>query len=199
MSDNVTTLVYRGKLQYAKVLGEPALNWNKDGHEWKFDFIPLDNAAAKKELTSLGVGDRLRNLSNKEGVPRYDGQEYMSFKQNAQRRDGSPNKPIEVVDINGTPWPEDKLLGNDTIADVKFVVIDNGKNRFHGVYPRSIRILDHVPYQAQTFAPLDEDDPFYKKAQETQKELRMLGMPNADQKETPPFEFDELDDEIPID
>jgi len=33
------TAVFRGKAQYAKVLGEPMLNYNKDGKEWKIDVV----------------------------------------------------------------------------------------------------------------------------------------------------------------
>lgn len=206
MADNVTTLVYRGQLQYAKVLGDPVLNYNKDGQEWKFDFIPNDEAAAMKELKSLGVGDRLRTLYFKDEDgnpdpknPRYDGRKFMSFKQNATRKDGSPNQAIQVVDIKGNPWPEDVLLGNDTVADVKFVVIDNGKGRFHGVYPRSIRVLELVPYNRPEFDDLDEDDEYFKKAAEQEKDIAMLSGKAANT-DRPPFDTDDdLDDDIPID
>ncbi len=177
-NNDVNALVFRGKLQYAKVLGEPVLNYNKDGQEWKFDFIPNDEKSAAADLKKLGVADRLRSLEDSDGNPRYDGQKYMSFKQNATRKDGSPNFPIKVMDAAGNPWPEDKLLGNDTVADVRFVVIDNGKGRFNGVYPRSIRVLEHVEYKSKEFEPLDEDDPYYKAAMEAaqkNKDIQMLG------------------------
>lgn len=199
-NNNVTTLVYRGLLKYAKVLGDPVLNFAKDGQEWKFDFIPNDEAAAQKELKSLGVGDRLRSLTDSNDEPRYDGQKYMSFKQNATRKDGTPNQPIRVVDIHGKPWPEDVMIGNDSVADVKFVVIDNGKGRFNGVYPRSIRILELVPYQSQEFEPIDEDDEFFKKAEEQERQLKMLaGTPPRDTSGDEPIDLDDLDDELPVD
>ena len=190
-----STLVFRGRLQYARVLGDPVLNYNKDGQEWKFDFIPNDQEGAAKELQSVGVRARLRALKDSEGNPRYDGAEYMSFKQNAERRDGTPNTPIRVEDMFGNNWPEDVLLGNDTIADVKFVVIDNGRGKFHGVYPRSIRVLDLVQYQSKEFQPIDENDPYFKKAQEAANEVALLkGTAPQPPKET----TDDLDDEIPV-
>lgn len=196
-NNNVTTLVYRGKLEYAKVLGDPVLNYNKDGQEWKFDFVPNDPDSAQKELKGLGVGDRLRSLEDSEGNPRYDGQKYMTFKQNATRRDGSPNKGINVVDIKGNPWPEDVLLGNDTVADVKFVVIDNGKGKFHGVYPRSIRVLELKPFTKQEFEPIDEDDEYAKAAEEQAKTIAMLaGTPKGEPKDR---SDDDLDDDLPDD
>ena len=31
-----------------------------------------------------------------------------------------------------------------------------------GVYVRSVRVLNLVPYEKSEFTPIDEDDPFYK-------------------------------------
>lgn len=175
--NGVTTLVFRGKLMYPKILGEPVLNYNKDGQEWKFDFIPLDPEGAAKELKAVGVGERLRVLNDSEGNPRYDGRAYMSFKQNALKKSGEPNLPIRVTDVLNNKWDEEKLLGNETIADVKFVVIDNGKGKFHGVYPRSVRILEHVEYNKSDFEPIDENDEYYKAAMaEAQKQKDMKAL-----------------------
>lgn len=198
MANKPSTLVFRGTLQYARVLGDPVLNYNKDGQEWKFDFIPNDPKGARKELVAAGgskVNDRLRTLLDSEGNPRYEGAEYMSFKQNATRRDGTPNQPIRVEDVYGNTWPEDVLLGNGTVADVKFVVIDNGPGKFPGIYPRSIRVLDLVQYQSKEFAPIDEADPYFAKAAEAAKEIALLKgvAPKAPEPST-----EELDDELPV-
>lgn len=199
--DNVTTLVYRGKLQYAKVLGEPIDNYAKDGKEWKFDFVPNDQEGATKELKALGVGDRLRSKEKADGEAMYDGLKCLSFKHRATKADGSPNDPIKVRTATGKPWPDDEiLLGNDTVADVTFVVIDNGKGRFKGVYPRSIRVLDLVPYTKQGETPLDESDEYYEKAAEQERQLAMLAMkaqPKATEQKS--ITLDDLDDDIPLD
>lgn len=162
--DNVTTVVFRGKLGYPKVLEHQlSLNYNEDGKEWKFDFCPNDPANAAKELKRLGVEDRLRRTpSAKDDY--FDGQPYMSFKQNEFKKDGEPNKPIRVLQKDGeTPWPqtEEAELGNNTVVDLKFVVIDNGKGKFKGVYPRSIRVLEHKPFYRKEFDDLSEDDEYY--------------------------------------
>lgn len=197
--DNITTLVYRGKLQYAKVLGDPVPNYAKDGFEWKFDFIPNDQEGATKELKALGIGDRLRSKEKSDGEPLYDGAKFLSFKQRSTKVDGSPNNPIKVTTANGKPWPsEDILIGNETVADVTFVVIDNGKGRFKGVYPRSIKILDLVPYTKQGDAPLDESDEYFEKAAEQERQLALL----AGISPKPPknnISLDDLDDDIPLD
>jgi hypothetical protein len=96
----------------------------------------------------------------------------------------------------GNTWPEDVLLGNDTVADVKFVVIDNGRGKFHGVYPRSIRVLDLVSYQSKEFSPIDESDPYYKKAQEIANEQALLAGSAPKQPER--TDEPELNDEIPV-
>lgn len=198
MADNITTLVYRGKVQYAKVLGDPVPNYAKDGKEWKFDFIPNDSVAAAKELKSLGVGDRLRTTEDSNGNPRYDGQLYLSFKQKAERNDGSPNQPIRVLDLKGKAWPEDVLLGNDTEVNLKFVVIDNGKGRFNGVYPRSLQVLSLVPYANREFEPLDDEEEYARLAAEQERQIAMLaGSAPKPPKNVP--ELDDLDDDIPLD
>lgn len=198
MASKPSTLVFRGTLQYARVLGNPVLNYNKDGQEWKFDFVPNDPKGAFKELKATGankVEDRLRSLKDSEGNPRYEGAEYMSFKQAAERRDGTPNTPIRVEDVYGNNWPEDVLLGNGTVADVKFVVIDNGPGKFPGVYPRSIRVLELVQYQSKEFEPIDESDPYFAKAAEAAKEIAMLkGSPPK----APERTDEELNDDIPV-
>lgn len=197
--DNVTTLVYRGKLQYAKVLGDPVDNYAKDGKEWKFDFVPNDQDGATKELKGLGVGDRLRSKEKADGEPLYDGAKFLSFKHRATKADGSPNDPIKVLTAAAKPWPNaDILLGNDTVADVTFVVIDNGKGRFKGMYPRSIRVLDLVPYAKQDSAPLDESDEYFDKVAEQERQLALLaGSAPQTPKNVPSLE--DLDDDIDLD
>jgi hypothetical protein len=197
-ANNVTTLVYRGKLQYAKVLGDPIDNYTKDGKEWRFDFIPNDQEGAAKELRRLGVGDRLRTKVDAEGNLRYDGQAFMTFKQKALKADGTPNKPIRVITINGKEWPQDVLLGNGTVADVTFVVIDNGRGRFKGVYPRTIRVLDLVPYTKDEAAPLPPDDEYAMSAEEQERQLALLAG-RAPNKAPEPVSDELLNDEIPID
>ena len=170
MANKVQVVTLRGRVMYAKVLGEPVPNYNKDGREWKLDFIPNDAKSAKVDLKGLGVADRLRTRTNKqtdEAV--YDGAPHLSFKQSEFKADGSPNSHIEVKDILGADWPQDKLIGNDTVVDMRFAVIDYGPGRLHGVYPRSIRVLDHKPFEQKSFTDVAPDDEYYLKAQEAAK------------------------------
>ena len=54
------TVVLRGTAMYAKVLGDPVLNYDKDGKEWKFDFIPDAQKETAKDLhRAIGVAQAL--------------------------------------------------------------------------------------------------------------------------------------------
>jgi len=158
MANKPQTAVFRGKAQYAKVLGEPMLNYNKDGKEWKIDLVLADKGLLA-EAKKLGIGDRVKQKDDY-----VDGQSYMTFKQAEFKRDGTANEPIKVTDILGNAWPKDKLIGNGSDVDVKFVVIDYGPGKKSGVYIRSIRVLKLVEYNKKEFDDLPEDDEFAAEA-----------------------------------
>lgn len=196
MSKNVTVTL-RGRLMYAKVLGDPVLNYEKDGKEWKFDLIPNNVKAVGKELAGYGIGDRLRSKKTKAGDPIHDGEEFMSFRQKEFTSTGKSNDPIEVVDILGKPWNDNTLIGNGSVADVRFAVVDYGPGKKQGVYPRKIRILEHIPYEGNKFEELSEDDEYFAKAAE-------LAKAEDDQKQQEYAQFqkdfdleDDLDDPLP--
>lgn len=157
------TAVLRGKTSFAKILGDPVLNYSKDGKEWKMDLILPKEAI--KEVKALGIGDRVKTKDNYA-----DGQPFMTFKQAELRRDGTPNQPIKVYDIANRPWDESKLIGNGSDVDVKFVVMDHGPGKKKGVYIRSVRVLNLVPYAQEEFAPIDENDPYFEQYKATAEE-----------------------------
>jgi hypothetical protein len=153
------TAVFRGKAQYAKVLGEPMLNYNKDGKEWKIDVVFADEKGIKAEAKKLGIADRVKQKDTY-----MDGQPYMTFKQAEYKRNGEANERIKITDILGNPWPQDKLIGNGSDIDVKFVVVDYGPGKKHGIYIRSIRVLKLVEYSKQEFDAIPDDDEFAAEA-----------------------------------
>lgn len=160
----ITPLVVRGKASFAKILGEPVLNYDKSGKEWKIDLVISEDTV--KEFQSVGVGDRVKRKENY-----VDGQPYVSFRQSELRKDGSENYPIKVVDILNKDWDQNKLIGNGSDVDVKFVVMDHGPGKKHGMYIRGVKVLKLVEYNPDTFTEIDEEDPFYaelKAAQEVQ-------------------------------
>jgi hypothetical protein len=179
-------ITLRGKLNYAKVLGKPVDNYEKDGKEWRFDFIPLDEQEARARLKKVGIADRLKQKEDYlEGTP------FLSLRQKATKKNGDPNDPISVVDVTGQPWPDNKLLGNETVADVKLRVADYGKGFKRGVYVNGLRILDLVPYNRPVFDEMDEDDPYNPKNQQQ----AVVDEEDEAEVETE----DEEDDEVPFD
>lgn len=193
MANKPQTAVFRGKAQYAKVLGEPMLNYNKDGKEWKMDLVLADKGLLA-EAKKLGIGDRVKQKDDY-----VDGQSYMTFKQAEFKRDGTANDPIKVTDILGNPWPKDKLIGNGSDVDVKFVVIDYGPGKKSGVYIRSIRVLKLVEYNKKEFDDLPEDDEFAAEAKAAaEKRARDMEQfkQDFDLKDDTPTEGDALDDDL---
>lgn len=167
MADSVN-LTVRGSLSYAKVFGEPIYNKFKDAREWKFD-VKIDKDTVK-ELKSQGLGAKVKQKDEY-----LDGSPYLTFTQAEFRKDkvsGLPtaNKSPTVIDILEKPWDPESLLGNGTVADVKFKAVKYGMGIAPGMYVQSIRVLDHVPYNSSGFAKIDETDPYYKKVQEAQAE-----------------------------
>lgn len=146
------TLVLRGKAMFAKILGDPIPNYNKDGKEWKMDFVLQPSSI--KELKEAGIGDRVKTkIDYLEGAP------FLSFKHKFVDEN---TKPIKVVDVQGNEWDQKKLIGNGSDVDVKFVVMDFGPGKKKGVYIRSVRVLKLVPYERKEFDELSEDDEFYQ-------------------------------------
>lgn len=198
---NKTTIVIRGKASYAKLLGDPVLNYNKDGKEWKMD-IKISKETAK-EMKGFGLADRVKMKADY-----LDGEPYLSFKQPEFKRDGKRNKPIAVYNILGKPWDQETLIGNDSDIEIKFQKVDYGPGKKSGAYLRSVRILKLVPYQGSSgFATVDENDEFYQEAlkaeaanaeamaQAANEELRADLEKDALNDELPPFGDDEGDEE----
>ena len=172
---DVTTHTFRGKASFAKVLPDQlSLNYSKDGKEWKIDLEISEDTV--KEAKKLKIGDKIRRgepYTKDDGTekPAYlGGRPYLTFRQAELRRDGTPNNPIEIKDILGQPWPVDKEIGNESVIDLKFVITNPGAGKKRGIYPRAIRVLDHVPYERKTFTDIDENDPYYKAAIEAQQQ-----------------------------
>jgi len=170
MANENQVVVFRGKAMYAKVLGDPVLNYNKDGKEWKVDLALTPETV--KEAKALGIGDRIKRAQPKEDEPDkplyLDGHPYMSFKQAEYTKAGKKNDPIPVKDILGNPWPQDRLIGNGSDIDLRFAVVTTPGKAKKSAYIRSIRVLNHVPYDKVEFADLPVDDPFYEKMKEAQ-------------------------------
>lgn len=179
--------VIRGIATWAKVLGVPRKNEYTGDREWSCDVTP--DKEGRTLLRKLGIADRLREP--KENDTRKES--FISFRQKEFRADGAPSDPIRVVNAKGEPWGTD-LIGNGSEVDVKFAVKDYGKGKKKGVYIRAIRVLKHVPYVIQEFAPLTEDDEFFA----SENEAAPVEAKAATKFATVEDALEELDDDIPV-
>jgi hypothetical protein len=147
-----------GKIYWAKVLGNPVPNYNRDGNEWTFDFLPDKQSLALFE--QLGIDNKMKDKGDARG-------KFFPFKQKELQANGKANFPITVVDARDRPWDpkivDGKVtnpIGNESVVEVKFKVVDYGKGKPTGVYPQAIRVLEPKAFVRQEFAPLPEDSPY---------------------------------------
>jgi hypothetical protein len=148
------TVFVSGKLHWAKVLGEPVMNYNKDGREWTFELEP--NEAGLQAIIKQGLSDRIKgngyNIGtkgqHKERVP------FIPLKKSELNKDGNPNPPIRIYDGADAEWDTAKLIGNGSAADVKLDIRDYGPGKKKGIYPVAIRVTDLVVYQSSEFGAM---------------------------------------------
>lgn len=161
MANKGTVHVIRGELNWAKVIGEPRLNTYTNEKEWSLDLTP--DAAGLKELKRLGIMNKLRDPKDNDARK----ERFLTLKVKETRPDKKTggvvkNEPPKILDIQGQPWGGG-LLGNGTIADVKFRFVDYGTTK--GVYLQAIRVVKHVSYEVQEFAPISSDDEYFAEPQ----------------------------------
>lgn len=166
-----------GKIYWAKILGDPVLNYNKDGREWTFEFEP--DEAGVEALKKHKLTDRLKD--KQEGRPKY-----LVLKRAELNREGDKNKPIRIYDLEENEWDQEKLLGNGSVVDVKLDIRDYGVGKKKGIYPVAIRIRDHVEYTASEFGKYNEAPAKQTKVEEESQFKKDFGLP------------EDLDDDLPF-
>lgn len=180
----------RGRIHWAKIFGAPRPNYDGDAREWTFEFEPDDNGV--ETLRKHGLSDRLRERRDKKGYEERG--PFLILKRKEFKVDGTPNEHIRVVDARNQTWGDNRLIGNDSLADVKVTIVDYGPRKKKGIYPVAIRVLELVPYQRQEFEPLDDDDE-YVRAVEKQEDTFRQDFGLEDEEEDVPFETEEEEPE----
>jgi hypothetical protein len=139
--------IIQGKSTYAKVLGKPGKAYKIGETEWSIDVTP--NEAGVAQLRADGLKTKLKNKGDERNT-------FITFKRTGTKKDGTPAKPISVVGPDREPWPQEKLIGNGSIVNIKYVVNEapyEGK-----VYLKpgiiGIQVVKHVPYEGK---PRDDD------------------------------------------
>jgi hypothetical protein len=178
-----------GKAYWTKVF-QLVDNYSRDGKEWTFDFTP--DAEGMRVIQELGIEHKIKNKDDERG-------DFIQFRQREKRSSGEKNFPITVVDARNRLW-DPKIddtgkvtnpIGNGSTVEVKFKVVDYGKDKAktarYGVYVQAIRVLDLAPYVRQEFAPLPEENEYVQKLDEE--------FPPVEQEEVPQ-EQDVLNDPL---
>ena len=128
--------ILQGQAYYAKVIGKPKPGYDKTKLEWSTDVAI--NSETKKRLIKEGVGAYIKNKGDDRG-------DFISFKRAATKMDGTPGKPIEVVDNKGQPWDQNTFIGNKSVVNVMYALNEKAAG---GLKPGLIKmqVWEHVPY-----------------------------------------------------
>lgn len=142
--------IINGLAMYAMVVGAPRINqFNPDNPLWSIDVV-VDKDTVKK-LKAEGLGWKIKDA--KEGYS----SEYITFKKNSLRSDGTKNNPIEIVDAQGKPW-DTRLIGNGSEVNIRYTTYEGFKKQTN---PRinGIQVIRLVPFErAEPFPVYDGQD-----------------------------------------
>lgn len=127
-------MLIRGTAKWAKILGEPHWGYENKHKEWSIDVYVDDETVHRLEVE--GLKDKIKDKGN--------GQ-YITFKRREFKADGTPNKPIRVVDHHGEDWDQSKKIGNGSTVNVNFAVNEYGKNQ-KSANILSLQVWDLVSY-----------------------------------------------------
>lgn len=134
---NVKTL--SGKANWAKVVGAPGKAYNEGEKEWSIDLV-LDEASVA-EAHKLGMGQRIKN-----GAMKFTRSE---FKKGGPDK-GKANKPITILNADGSAWDGTTLIGNGSDVKVKFNVYQPGPYKGKPSPPKGaileVTVVNLVPY-----------------------------------------------------
>lgn len=175
-----------GKLNWAKVIGEPRMNYDQTGREWAFELEPDEAGIAI--LAKHGLTDRIKGKGyNIGGKGQFaDRVPFIALKKPEFTKDGQPNKPIRLYDAEDKEWDQNKLIGNLSSADVKLDIRNYGPGKKSGIYPAAIRVTNLVPYENVgefgAMGGLDKDEPAKVKAEAKKETVGQI--------------LDELNDEV---
>lgn len=142
-----------GTLYWTK-LDKPRPNYNKqrkimdkEGHPdgWGDETSVVFGNLSRETKLQLKEAGLLEKIKNKMD----DLDDQITFRLPTKKRDGSDNDPIKVTNAEtGLPWDwkEDGLIGNGSKGVMKFNIWRNSNGKAT-IYPVSLLILEHVPYE----------------------------------------------------
>lgn len=133
------------KLYWPKIVGEPTPKYNpEDGREWAVDLCFDDKQVSELQEQGVTTSFYVKNKDDERG-------NHFTYRRNEFRKDGVPSKPIKIVDEEGKDWPKDKLIGNGTVANIRYAlneVTARPKNRVK-ISVIEIQIVELKEYEAK--------------------------------------------------
>ncbi len=141
--------IIKGPASWAKILGNPRPNkFNPANPEWSIE-VGVDDETFR-QLRKDGLGARVKNKDDERG-------DFISFRRKLYNFKGETNDPIKVVDADGNEWPKNKLIGNGSIVLIRYNVRKNEQTGQNNAYIQAVKVLEHVPYEADDFAGWGDD------------------------------------------
>lgn len=137
----------QGLARYAKILGVAPPGYDNGPEEWTFDLV-LDEDGEKSYLAS-GASDFYLK-TNKD-----TGERYVRFSRKAVKRDGTAGKPFSVVGPDGAEWDQTKLIGNNSVLNVKYSCNEIEHKKAKRLKPSciAIQVWEHVKYEGKSGFP----------------------------------------------
>ena len=143
----MVTHTLRGKAYWAMILKDPRFDYGGDprDRQWTID-LQLDKAGVKA-AKDLDLETRVKKDKDHSPFIKFIRREI----KNARGADGTDvyNKPIKVVDVNGKPWDEEELIGNESVVDIEFsTYVPEFKGKKYPPKPNILKVtvVKHVPY-----------------------------------------------------
>lgn len=170
-----TTVFVSGTVYWAKILGKPVTNYDGDGKEWTYQFVPDDTNFLKEHK----LLDRLKE--DKKGL--IEG-EFLNLKKPELNSDGEKNDPIRVYNSDNEAWDPSVLIGNGSRVDAKLTIVDWGKTKKKSIWTAALRVTDLVPYTSNEFAGMDGGA---VKAKTSKAKTKVAALEDLDD-DLPPFE-----------
>jgi hypothetical protein len=137
-------VLIRGTGKWVKVLGDPHWGFENKHREWSLDLYLDEETVHRLEVEGLKA-----KIKDKGNGP------FITFKRRETKQDGTPNKPIRVVDHHGEEWNPKVRIGNGSILNVNFAINEYGKNQ-KSANILSMQVWELVKYEGSEF-PTRED------------------------------------------
>lgn len=150
-------MIIKGTAHWAKVVGAPGWGYKNQHKEWSID-VAIDEAT-RKALIAAGVdGSYIKNKGD-------DRADFLTFRRRELKADGTPGKPIAIVDGKGNEWDGKTLLGNGTIVNAKIALNEREGAKTFKPGLIKLQVVKLVEYEGRAGGD-DEDFGTYNEAGE---------------------------------